>query len=91
MNNSKIMIGIRNNLKRSIDVKTKSTAQNYFKEQIKAYGVKTSIVTKISKESFKEIAGLKKNEMFSLGEELLTFGASSRDRFRLSRRILRYI
>ena len=74
MGNSRIVTEIRNDLMRNIDEKTKSTAQNYFREPIKAYGVKTSIVTKIAKESFKEIAGLKKNEVYSLCEELLESG-----------------
>lgn len=74
MTNSKIITRIRSNLKSNIDIKTKSTAQNFFKEKIKAYGVKTSIVTKISKESFKGIESLGKRKVFSLCEELLKSG-----------------
>ncbi|MDY6865171.1 MAG: DNA alkylation repair protein [Halobacteriota archaeon] len=51
--------------------KTAANAQNSFKEEIKFYGVKTSIVTKISKESYGKIASLRKEEIFSLCEVLL--------------------
>ncbi|MDY6958556.1 MAG: DNA alkylation repair protein [Halobacteriota archaeon] len=74
MDNSETILGIRDSLKENVDAKTKATAQNYFKEEIKFYGVKTSIVTKISKESYEKIADLRKDEIFSLCELLLKSG-----------------
>ena len=60
MNDREITIRkIRKNLKENIDSKTNSTAQNYFKERIKAYGVKTAIVIKINKELFIVFLNLK--------------------------------
>jgi 3-methyladenine DNA glycosylase AlkD len=74
MDNLSITVRIRNALKRNSDAKTRSTAQRYFKEEIEVYGVKTAIVTKISKESFKDIADCKKETVFSLCENLLKSG-----------------
>jgi 3-methyladenine DNA glycosylase AlkD len=74
MDYSKIILYIRNNLKKNLDAKTKSTAQNFFKEEIKCYGVKTSIVTIISKESFEKITDFSKKDFFSLCEVLLESG-----------------
>ena len=74
MNNLEIITEIRTNLNNYIDPKTKKTSQNFFKEKIKAHGVKTSIVTRISKESFKQIKDLNNEDIFSLGEELLKSG-----------------
>jgi len=57
---------IRQELVRSIDEKTQATSQNFFKEEIKYYGVKTDIVGKISKEYFKLIESKSKSEIFDL-------------------------
>jgi len=74
MYDSEIIDNIRNNLKNNIDAKYKATAQNYFIEEIKNYGVRTAIVKQISKESFKQISDLKKNDIFSLCEVFLESG-----------------
>lgn len=58
----------------NIDDKTEATAQKFFKEEIKFYGVKTSIVVKISKESFRKMKSLNKSEIFSLCGKLLESG-----------------
>lgn len=65
---------IRQELKQNSDEKTKKTGQNFFKEKIKFYGVKTAIVSKIGKEYFKDIKDKKKTEIFNLCEELWRSG-----------------
>jgi 3-methyladenine DNA glycosylase AlkD len=65
---------IRQELKQNSDEKTKKTGQNFFKEKIKFYGVKTAIVSKIGKEYFKAIKDKKKTEIFDLCEELWRSG-----------------
>jgi 3-methyladenine DNA glycosylase AlkD len=59
---------IRNDLRSSIDEKTKETSQNFFKERIKSYGVKIPVVNKIGKEYFEQIKSLSKSEIFNLCE-----------------------
>jgi 3-methyladenine DNA glycosylase AlkD len=48
----KIIDQIRQELRGFSDRKTQETGQNFFKEQIKLYGVKTATVSKISKVYF---------------------------------------
>ena len=71
---SKIINAIRKELKQNSDEKTKKTAQTFFKEKIKTYGVKTPLAIKIGKESFKNIKDKTKAEIFALCEELLKSG-----------------
>lgn len=61
---------IRKKLKQSIDSKALITTPKFFKEKIKFYGVRASIVKTISKEYFKEIKNKKKEEIYNLCEEL---------------------
>ncbi|MEW6089215.1 MAG: DNA alkylation repair protein [bacterium] len=65
---------IRKELKQNADEKTKKTGQNFFKEKIKVYGVKTAIVSKIGKKYFKNISGKDKAVIFGLCEGLLKSG-----------------
>jgi len=65
---------IRQELKQNSDEKTKKTGQNFFKEKIKFYGIKTAIASKIGKEYFKAIKDKKKTEIFDLCEELWRSG-----------------
>ena len=65
---------IRQELKQNSDEKTQKTGQNFFKEKIKFYGVKTAIVSKIGKEYFKTFKDKKKTEIFDLCEELWRSG-----------------
>lgn len=65
---------LRKELKKNIDEKTKATSQNFFKEKIKAYGVKVPVVQKLSKEFFKEINFKSKPEIFELCEVLWQSG-----------------
>lgn len=71
---NKIIIKIRQELKKSSDARTKASAQNFFKEKIKLYGVKTPTVSKIAKKYFAEIKDSDKAEIFKLCEELWQSG-----------------
>jgi len=61
---------IRQELKQNSDPHTKATGQDFFKEKIKIYGVKTALVTKIAKAFNKEVLAMDKKEVFALCEEL---------------------
>lgn len=65
---------IRLELIKNSDEKTQATAQNFFKEKIKFYGVKSSIVHRISKDYFKRIDFKPKSEIFDLCESLWQSG-----------------
>lgn len=65
---------IRHRLKQSSDSKTEESRSKFFKEKIELYGVKTAIVTKISKEYFKHIKNYKKNDILALCEQLWKSG-----------------
>lgn len=67
---NEIISGIRQALEDNTDEKTKSIAQKFFKEKIKYYGVKTSVVREIGKEYFEKIKQKPKKEIYSLCEEL---------------------
>jgi 3-methyladenine DNA glycosylase AlkD len=69
-----ILDKIRVELKNNSDEKTRAGAQNFFKENIQSYGVKTPTVGKISKEFFKQINGKPKSEIFDFCENLLQSG-----------------
>lgn len=69
-----IINSIRTELKKSIDQKTSSNSQNFFKEKIKYYGVKVPTVNKISKEYFKLICNEPKTEIFDLCDILWQSG-----------------
>ncbi|MCJ7444376.1 MAG: DNA alkylation repair protein [Methanotrichaceae archaeon] len=66
-----IVSAIREDLKQNIDEKTKNSAHLFFREEVKFYGVKTSIVRNIAKKYFKEINDKDKKEIFHLCEKLL--------------------
>jgi len=66
-----ILDKIRKDLKENIDLKYKEGSINFFREKIKIYGVRSSIVRRIANEYFKEIKNLDKKEIFNLCEELL--------------------
>jgi len=71
---NKILQDIRKELKENIDVEYRKGAQNYFREKIKIYGVRTPIAREISRKYFSEIKHLKKKEIFSFCETLLKTG-----------------
>ncbi len=74
MNKNQILFEIRKELLENADEKTKNTAKRFFKEKIIVYGVKTAIVTKISKKYFEKIKTLEKKEIYSFCEVLLNSG-----------------
>ena len=67
-----IISDIRTTLKENSDEKTRLSSLRFFKENetIHTYGVKTALVTQISKESFKLIKDRSKEEIFDLCETL---------------------
>lgn len=65
---------IRRELVISADEAIKKSGKRFFKEEVKLYGVKTATVTKISKEAFKSIKDLPKEEIFNLCEQLWKSG-----------------
>ncbi len=71
---SNIIEQVRQELMSNIDEKTRESGKRFFKEEVKLYGVKTSLVTKISKQAFKSFTGLSKKEVFTLCEELWKSG-----------------
>lgn len=73
-NASLIISNIRKELNNNIDEKAKISSQNFFKEKIKTYGVKTPVVGNISKKYFKLINDFSKTEIFDLCETLWQSG-----------------
>ena len=67
---SGILSDLREELKANIDLQTKKTFQRFFKEEVKYYGVKASIVYKIAKKYWKQAKLLNKKEIFTLCEQL---------------------
>jgi len=62
---------IKKDLVQNVDEKTKNNYQRFFKEEVKCYGVKSSVVGKLAKKYYEEIKPKNKREIFSLCEELL--------------------
>ncbi len=67
---STILTQIRAELKANVDEHTKQTAQRFFKENIKVYGIKTATVEKIAKKYWPQVKLLGKQEIFNLCEQL---------------------
>jgi 3-methyladenine DNA glycosylase AlkD len=67
---STILAQIRADLNANVDEHTKQTAQHFFKENIKVYGIKTATVEKIAKKYWPHIKPLGKLEIFHLCEQL---------------------
>ncbi len=65
---------IRRELEKNIDKNIQRTSQNFFKEKILCYGIKSAIVSKIGKEYFKSIKDKTKAEIFDLCDELWQSG-----------------
>ena len=64
----------RDKLKENSDDKTVSSAQKFFKEKIKFYGVKVPVVHNISKELYTSVENLTKEEIFTICEEFWRSG-----------------
>ncbi len=67
---NQIIAQIRKELKQNID-KTQKDTQYFYKEKVKAYGIRTPLVRQIGKKYFVKIKDLKKKEIFDLAKELL--------------------
>ncbi len=65
---------IQEKLRAFSDIKSLETGQNFFKEKITLYGVKTATVSKISKKYFQQLKGKTKTEIFDLCEILWQSG-----------------
>ena len=65
---------IRQELFDNADQATRESGKRFFKEEVKLYGVKTAVVTKLSKKVFKSIKDLPKNDIFDLCEQLWKSG-----------------
>ncbi len=61
-------------MEKNIDDKIKKSGQNFFKEKVKIYGIKTSIVSKIGKKYFISIKDKSKKEILDLCDELWRSG-----------------
>lgn len=69
-----VIESVRNQLVESADEKTKASAKRFFKEDIQLYGVKSTAVGQISKQTFKLIKDKPTSEIFALCEELWQSG-----------------
>jgi 3-methyladenine DNA glycosylase AlkD len=69
-----LLLKIRHELKQNSDSHTIATGQNFFKEKVKIYGVKTAIVTKIGKQYARDILAMPKKDVFALCETLWQSG-----------------
>lgn len=67
---SAVLKRIREDLKVNVNPQTQRSFQRFFKEQVKYYGVKVPVVSKIAKKYWKEVKGLGKDSIFSLCEGL---------------------
>jgi len=67
----KVLQEVRRELKETVEEKYLRNNQQFFKEKIKCYGVRTPIVRKIAKTYFKEVKPLGKKKVFELCEQLL--------------------
>ncbi len=65
---------IRQEFIQNAEQKNKESGQRFFKEGVKLYGVKTALVSNISKKYFNTIKTKSKSEIFSLCEELWQSG-----------------
>jgi 3-methyladenine DNA glycosylase AlkD len=65
-----IVAEIREELEAGADEKTRNSAQRFFKESVKGYGVKTVVVRKIAKKHWSEVKLFGKEKIFALCEEL---------------------
>jgi len=69
-----ILTKIRVELKANSDKEIKVSAQRFFKEGIKLYGMKNAVADKIAKKHWPDIKRLSKKKIFLLCEELLKSG-----------------
>jgi len=66
-----ILSSVREELKQHVDQDTRMNYQRFFREDVLCYGVRALDVKRISREHFKRLKGMGKQEIFSLCETLL--------------------
>jgi len=69
-----IVENIRKELIRNSDEKVKASGERFFKEAVLMYGLKSALVTEISREHFRNLADNSKRNVFPLCEELWKSG-----------------
>lgn len=70
MGTMNILKAVQQELKANVEEKYRDNNQEYFKEKISCYGVRTAVVRKIAKKYFKQIRHLDKKQIFALSQEL---------------------
>lgn len=65
---------LRQELKQNADEKLRESGERFFKEQVKMYGMKTSLGTQLGKKYWKEIQDKDKEEIFAMCEDLWKSG-----------------
>jgi len=71
---NEIIKSIRADLIRNADEKVRQSGERFFREEVKIYGMKSSVARKISKDHFKALPGKDKSQIFALCEELWQSG-----------------
>jgi len=74
MKTPEIIEEVRRTLQDNIDEKTVRTGRNFFKEEVRFYGVKVSLLTKLSKLFYEKVKGETKENIFSYCEILFQSG-----------------
>jgi 3-methyladenine DNA glycosylase AlkD len=69
-----VLDAVRSELSQSAAQKMRDSAQRFFKEEAKFYGVKSAAVKKIAQKYKRDIKGLEKPKIFALCENLLQSG-----------------
>ena len=72
MNN--ILESLRQELIRNADEKTKASGERFFREEVKLYGIKSAVVSRIGREHFNKLTDRSKTHVFNLCEELWKSG-----------------
>ena len=65
---------VRRLLSENADEKVRESGRRFFKEPVRAYGVKTALVTSVAKQAFARLTGVPKREIFALCEDLWRSG-----------------
>lgn len=66
-----LISSLRGDLLKNVDAKTRDSAQRFFKEEVRVYGLKTAVVTGLAVKYFKQVKRFTKRQIFVLCEELL--------------------
>jgi 3-methyladenine DNA glycosylase AlkD len=70
----RIIEKIREELKKNADEKTRIQGERFFREDVKLYGLKSTLVNQIGNEFYKTLPDRSKNAVFGLCEELFKSG-----------------